>query len=179
MEPHGTCTGGDQYSSFWVGLDGYSSSTVEQTGTEVDCIGTRAHYEAWYEMYPAFPVYFRNRVRPGDRFAASVTARGRGRYTLILADISRGWRRTVSALLTGAADSSAEVIAEAPSSGLGVLPLADFGTARFSGARADGAAVGRLSPVRIIMVNEAGQAKDKVSPLRRGRNFTATWLRSG
>ena len=35
----GSCSGGDQYAAFWVGLDGYSSSSVEQTGSEVDCIG--------------------------------------------------------------------------------------------------------------------------------------------
>ena len=36
-----------QYAAFWVGLDGYSSSTVEQTGSEVDCAGRTAEYYAW------------------------------------------------------------------------------------------------------------------------------------
>ena len=162
MQPRGTCTRGARYSSFWVGLDGFQSNTVEQTGTEVDCIGSRAQYYSWHEMYPAFPVYFRNPVRPGDRFTASVTSRGGGRYTLALADISRGWRHAIQATLTGAANSSAEVIAEAPSSSIGVLPLADFGTVRFS-ARADGSALGTFNPVQIIMVNQTGLAKDAVS----------------
>src|ERR1700758_2409666 len=35
------------YSSFWVGIDGYSSSTVEQTGTDSDCSGSSARYDAW------------------------------------------------------------------------------------------------------------------------------------
>ena len=26
-----------QYASFWVGIDGYSSNTVEQVGTDSDC----------------------------------------------------------------------------------------------------------------------------------------------
>ena len=51
-QPTGTCSRGDQYAAFWVGLDGYSSSTVEQTGSEVDCVGRTAEYYAWYEMYP-------------------------------------------------------------------------------------------------------------------------------
>ena len=38
-EPTGTCSGSAKYSSFWVGLDGYNSSSVEQTGSEVDCSG--------------------------------------------------------------------------------------------------------------------------------------------
>ena len=29
----------DQYAAFWVGLDGYSSDSVEQTGTDSDCDG--------------------------------------------------------------------------------------------------------------------------------------------
>src|ERR1700719_1590892 len=28
------------YSSFWVGIDGWTSSTVEQTGTDSDCNGS-------------------------------------------------------------------------------------------------------------------------------------------
>src|SRR5947209_8132214 len=34
-EPTGHCSSGSQYSSFWVGLDGYNSGSVEQTGSEV------------------------------------------------------------------------------------------------------------------------------------------------
>ena len=51
-QPAGICSRGDQYAAFWVGLDGYTSSTVEQTGSEVDCVGRTAQYYAWYEMYP-------------------------------------------------------------------------------------------------------------------------------
>src|ERR1700678_2931249 len=41
-QPAGTCSSGDTYAAFWIGIDGYSSSTVEQTGTELDCIGKTA-----------------------------------------------------------------------------------------------------------------------------------------
>ena len=41
------------YSSVWVGIDGYSSSTVEQLGTEQDTTRSGAtRYYAWWEMYP-------------------------------------------------------------------------------------------------------------------------------
>src|ERR1700761_1678583 len=50
-EPAGTCTSGDQWSSFWVGLDGYNSNSVEQTGSDVDCSGATPTYYAWYEIY--------------------------------------------------------------------------------------------------------------------------------
>ena len=44
------------YSAFWVGIDGFSSSTVEQTGTISQIQGTTATYYAWYEFYPS-PMY--------------------------------------------------------------------------------------------------------------------------
>jgi hypothetical protein len=38
--PSVSCNNGTTYSSFWVGLDGYNSNSVEQTGTESDCSGS-------------------------------------------------------------------------------------------------------------------------------------------
>ncbi len=178
-EPTGTCTSsGDQYSSFWVGLDGYSSGSVEQTGTDVDCAGRTAEYYGWYEMYPAYPVNFPNTVRPGDHLRASVTFSGSTTYTLILKDSTQGWTQTVVKNQSGLARSSAEVIVEAPSSSSGVLPLADFGKVSLSGSIANGAALGTLKPTEIIMVDSSGQDKDSVSSLSGNENFGATWLRS-
>jgi hypothetical protein len=178
VEPTGTCSSGSQYSSFWVGLDGYNSNSVEQTGSEVDCSGGTPQYYSWYEMYPAYPVNFSNPVRPGDHFTGSVTFNGGSSYTLVLSDTTRGWSHTVSASLSGAANSSAEVIAEAPSSASGVLPLTDFGTVNFSGATVNGSAIGSFSPAEIVMVDSSGRDKDTVSSLSGGENFSATWQRS-
>jgi Peptidase A4 family len=177
-EPTGTCSGSAKYSSFWVGLDGYNSSTVEQTGSEVDCSGRTAEYYSWYEMYPAFPVNFSNTVRPGDQFTGSVTFNGGSSYTLVLTDHTQGWSHTVSASLSGAANSSAEVIAEAPSSTSGVLPLAHFSPVTFTGATANGSNIGTFNPTQIIMVDNSGRQKDSVSSLSGGNSFTVTWLRS-
>jgi Peptidase A4 family len=180
VEPTGTCSSGDQYSSFWVGLDGFNSDTVEQTGSEVDCDGRTVEYYSWYEMYPAFPVNFTNTVRPGDHFHGSVTFNGGSSYTLVLQDTTRGWSHTVHASLSGAANSSAEVIAEAPcctASG-GILPLAHFSPITFSSATVDGSTIGSFSPDEIVMVDSSGLAKDAVSALSGGNSFTVTWLRS-
>ena len=179
-EPTGTCRSGDQYSSFWVGLDGYSSNSVEQTGSEVNCAGRTVEYYSWYEMYPANPVNFSNTVKPGDQFTGSVTFTGGSSYTLKLADTTQGWSHTVTKTLSGAARSSAEVIAEAPcctSSG-GILPLANFGKVSFSGATANGATLSSFSPEGINMVSANGAAEDSVSALS-GGSFSATWLSSG
>jgi hypothetical protein len=181
VEPTGKCSSGAQYSSFWVGLDGYNSSSVEQTGSEVDCSGSTPQYYSWYEMYPAYPVNFTNTVRPGDHFTGSVTYAGSNTFTLKLADTTQGWSHTVSKKLSGAARSSAEVIAEAPcctSSG-GILPLADFGTVNFTGAKANGSSIGNFSPVGINMVSANGTPEDRISALSSGQNFSATWLSSG
>lgn len=180
-EPKGHCSGsGRKYSAFWVGIDGANSGTVEQTGSEVDCVGSRAKYFAWYEMFPAFPVNFSNRVRPGDHFSASVThKRGGSKYVLVITDHTQHWSHTVHKSLRGAKNSSAEIIAEAPSTGGGrVLPLTDFGTMRFSNAKANGSKISRSKAFRIVMVNGAGRPKDAVSPLSHGENFTVKWKHS-
>lgn len=151
-EPSGQCGQGDQYSAFWVGLDGYSDSTVEQTGSEVDCSGSTPEYSARYEMYPAAPVYVTNPVEPGDEFSGSVTYEN-SKFQITLADSTQGWSQTVSQSLPTAERSSAEVVAEAPcctASG-GVLPLTDFGTARFTSAMVNGAGLCDASPEEIIM----------------------------
>jgi len=180
-QPAGTCSRGDQYAAFWVGLDGYTSSSVEQTGSEVDCVGRTAEYYAWYEMYPGPSENYSNTVRAGDHFNATVTYTGNNSFSLHIADTTRGWSHTTTASLAGAARSSAEVIAEAPcctASG-GILPLTNFGTVNIAGSTANGAALGNAGGVtQIVMIDSAGRDKDSVSSLSGGENFSATWLRS-
>jgi len=179
-EPTATCTSrrSHQYSSFWVGLDGYSSNSVEQTGTDADCSGRTAQYYGWYEMYPAYPVNFSNTVRPGDSLSASVTFSGTETYTLVLKDSTQGWTQTITQNETGLARSSAEVITEAPSSNTGVLPLADFGTVTYSVSAANGTSLGTQNPTGIVMINNSGQDKDSTSAINGSGGFSNTWLRS-
>jgi len=180
VQPAGSCTSATRYSSFWVGLDGFSSGTVEQTGTDTDCAGGRPRYYGWYEMYPAGSVDYSNPVSAGDTINASVTYQGSNSFRLVLSDVTKGWTQTTTKSLAGAARSSAEVIIEAPcctASG-GILPLANFGTAHISNSLVNGSAIGNTSPQEIIMVNSSGQDKDTVSSLSSGKNFSATWVRA-
>src|SRR5690348_5467375 len=149
VQPTAHCTASRTFSSFWVGLDGYNSNTVEQTGSEADCSSGHAKYSGWYEMYPAFPVNFSNPVHPGDHFTGSVTFTGSGHYTLVLKDTTKGWSHTIKKTLASATNASAEVIAEAPSSSSGILPLTNFGTVHFSNALVDGTAIGSAGGVKI------------------------------
>ncbi len=178
-EPTGTCsTRKSSYSSFWVGLDGFNSSSVEQTGTDVDCSRLTPRYYGWYEMYPAFPVNFSNPVKPGDHLSASVTFSGSQTFTLVLHDATRGWTQTITKNQSGLARSSAEVITEAPSSTSGVLPLADFGKVNYSVSAANGTSLGSRHPTEIIMVDNHGAPKDSTSAISSTGAFSNTWIRS-
>lgn len=170
-QPAGRCTGGNQYSAFWVGLDGYSSSTVEQTGSEVDCAGRTPRYYAWYEIYPGASVTFTNPVSPGDQFSGSVTYQGSSKFLLVLKDNTKGWTQTIKATLAGAALSSAEVIAEAPccTARGGVLPLTNFGTVSFTSAAANAKSMATFNPVEIIMPGTS------VSSMTSAGNFTVSY----
>ncbi len=73
-QPTASCSSGQTaYSSFWVGIDGDTTNTVEQTGTDADCSSGTPTYYAWYEMYPKFPVNLSPSsypVLPGDGITA-------------------------------------------------------------------------------------------------------------
>ena len=172
-QPTASCTSQTTYSSFWVGLDGDGSNTVEQTGTSADCSGGVPKYYAWYEMYPKFPVNLSLAVQPGDSMSASVTTDGRGKFTLHIQDNSSGDYVTTQTLKR-ARLASAEVIAEAPSGSGGVLPLTNFGTASFSAATVNGQAIGSFNPDRIDMVAN-GVTKATTSALSGGTAFSVAW----
>jgi hypothetical protein len=172
-QPAVKCSSGDQYSAFWVGLDGYSSSTVEQTGIEADCDGRTAEYSAWYEMYPAYPVTYTNVVKPGDTIVASVTFSGTETYTLTVQDTTEGWTKTTVKEASGLARSSAECVVEAPYDG-SVLPLADFGVFNFASCDVDGEPISRINPVQIQMTTSSGAPEATTSALS-GGSFSVSW----
>jgi Peptidase A4 family len=176
-QPTATCSG-TAYSSFWVGLDGDTSSTVEQTGTDADCSGSSPQYYAWYEMYPKFPVNLSQTVRPGDTMTASVTTDGRGNFTLTISNTTRGWTNTKTAKLRSAKLASAEVIAEAPSSSGGVLPLANFGTVSFTNAKANGALLTSSTPhIDPITMASGSTVKAQPGSITSGA-FSVAWKHS-
>jgi hypothetical protein len=193
--PTATCSKTpNTYSSFWVGLDGWNSTTVEQTGTDSDCDGTTPDYYAWYEFYPAASVLVSSiTVRPGDHMSASVTFNSGSSFTLSITDETTGKSFTKTGTVSGAERSSAEWIAEAPCCTRrgGILPLADFGTVDFgedftgvSGTNeaTDSTVSGVISAFgstvnEAIMVNGSTGADESVpSALSSdGTSFSATW----
>lgn len=182
------------YSSFWVGIDGWTSTTVEQTGTDSDCDGSTPSYYAWYEFYPAASVLISSvPVSPGNHISATVTWTSGSSFTVTLTNETTGKSYSKSGTVRNAKRTSAEWIAEAPCctrSG-GILPLSDFGTVDFgedytgvSGTNgADSTSVSGVisafgsNVFESIMVNGSTGADESVpSGLSSdGSSFTATW----
>ena len=175
-QPTASCTSATTYSSFWVGLDGDGSSTVEQTGTSADCSGGTPRYYAWYEMYPKYPVNLSIAIHAGDTIVGTVTVTGNGRYTLHIHDNTTGGDFSTTQKGHGS-NYSAEAIAEAPSSRSGVLPLTSFGTVNFSGTLVNGQPIGNFNPDRIDMVS-GSTLKAQTSALSGGTSFSVAWKHS-
>jgi Peptidase A4 family len=177
VQPAVTCTSTTAYSAYWVGLDGYSNSALEQTGTEADCISGRATYGAWWEVLPASESpYSGVTVKAGDSFTASVVDNGNGTFTMNLTDSTEGWSKsTTHAGSSGYQDSSAEVIAEAPEVGSGIAKLANFGTVNFTGATAGGASLGSTSPNEITMIATSGSTVRAQPGAISGGSFSDVW----
>ncbi|HKB95093.1 MAG TPA: G1 family glutamic endopeptidase [Gaiellaceae bacterium] len=140
VQPAVTCpAGAATYSAFWVGLGGFTggSGGLEQIGTESDCRFGRPAYSAWYEFLPAPSSPIDMTISAGDTMAAEVSLDG-AVITLTLTDVTTGETFSTQAAPDLLDVSSAEWIAEAPSqcgrTGCVSLPLANFGTAQFSGS---------------------------------------------
>ncbi|MFI0899038.1 G1 family glutamic endopeptidase [Streptomyces sp. NPDC020983] len=172
-EANATCNSTDDLYAPWVGIDGYGSSTVEQTGVATDCSSGRPVHQAWYEMYPANPVYLSVSSYPvsaGDHITALVTYAGSNNYTLKLTDSTRGWTYSTTKSLS-ARRVSAEVIIESPT---GAYP--NFGTLNFTSATVNGSSLGSFGPVALDPSNGAYEARTGALGSG-GTSFSETYLR--
>jgi hypothetical protein len=197
VQPAVTCPGKPkQYTSNWVGLDGFNDQTVEQDGTFAFCGGpgsTTPKYVAWYEMYPAGSVEVFH-VKPGDVMHASVEYAG-GKFTLTITDTTSGKTATDVASCSSCARASAEWIIERPAgcnaafTKCFLFALADFGTTTMSsdvastgGPWRSVAAYKNNYPIYMIQPLKSGGfvSLDTVGPVDTSTNsFTAVWDRSG
>ena len=189
------------YSSFWVGIDGFSSNTVEQIGTDSDCESlsgksNTATYYAWFEFYPqyAYVIQFSRGIKVGDVITAEVKYAGQGsgrgrqgsgpQFTVTITDVTQNESYTTTSAVRGAQQTSAEWIAEAPCCGSGntVLPLADFGSVAFSSGNATTAQNTKGGPIgsfganvqEITMVGESNSTLVKAQPSSASLSSTAT-----
>jgi peptidase A4-like protein len=143
-EPAATCSSTNDLYAPWVGIDGYGSSTVEQTGVQTDCSSGSPVDSMWYELYPANPVYPSTSTYPvvaGNVIHASAVYTG-SKFTLMLQNVSKGWTYTVTKAVRSAKRVSAEVIIESPTAA-----YPNFGTVNFSSATVNGTTLGSFNPV--------------------------------
>ena len=161
--------------SFWSGLDGWTSSSVEQIGLDAVCAsGGKIEYNPWVEMYPANSIYFTETVKAGDEMTSSVTTNGSGGFTLVLADPTQGWTKTYTKTLTSAALSSAEVIVEAIGS-QDIPPCPDFGSIAFTDVTTNGQSFADEGSVQTTNLERSGTLLTQDGALS-GSSFGVTWL---
>lgn len=122
------------FSSEWVGIDGWSSNTVEQIGTDADCLGSTPFYWVWYEFYPYGSVVIRDvSIAAGDEFAAVVNYDGNNYYTVALKNETTGQSFSKKVYFDGADGSgppqrnSAEWIMEMDGNKLSDFGIDPFG----------------------------------------------------
>jgi hypothetical protein len=186
IQPSADPSAGDGDSAFWVGLGGDGQSgALEQVGTQADVTNGQTAYYAWYELVPSAPVKLDLAIKPGDHISSSVAVSGTN-VTVSLSDLNSGQSYTNTLQMSSPDTSSAEWIAEAPSSVDGQgdatpLPLADFGTVNFSGAAAtaDGH-TGTISDPswtsQPVALSESSSATAQPSSLSSdGASFSVAW----
>jgi hypothetical protein len=180
-EPSVSCTSRqEQLAAFWVGIDGFTSGSVEQDGTLAECYHRSAFYFSWWEMYPTNAIQVvGSSVAPGDSISASVVRSGSS-YTLKVTDSTHSANSfTTTQSCSSCANSSAEWIAEAPSGSGGVLPLANFHSWTLSGATVNSGVISSFTDDEITMINSSGQVKAQPGSLNgSGNGFSVTWVRS-
>jgi peptidase A4-like protein len=170
--------------AFWVGIDGYTSSSVEQDGTLIECYFGTLYQYTWWEMYPTNDVQtVGSTLAPGDSITASVVRSGDS-YTLAVTDSTHPANSfSTTQTCSDCANSNAEWIAEAPSGEFGVYPLDDFGSWTASNATAtEGSTSGTISSFtddEITMTDSLGEVKAQPSALNAsGNGFSVAWERS-
>jgi hypothetical protein len=187
-QPKATCGSGQSLAAFWTGIDGLTANdpTVEQDGTLIECSKGKPTYFSWWEMFPSNDIQtVSTAVRPGDHITSSVTRSGT-KYTLKLTDSTHPGASFSTIQSCGAGtcvDTSAEWIAEAPSTTTGVLPLTKFGSWTLTGATVTaGSKSGTIKTFpheKITMENNSGQVKAQTGALNSaGNQFKVTWKRS-
>ncbi len=173
------------YSSFWVGMDGFSNGTVEQIGMEADYFLGQPYYYGWFQLYPLGGQNFTMDILPGDVMEAQVRYDANDQFLLSLSNLTTGEMHSFTVSYPQASRATAEWVAEAPYY-QGILPLADFGTVQFMNLKATiknqtqtNIASGALQDAAIIMADDANTIKavpSGYSPT--DSSFTITWLSS-
>jgi Peptidase A4 family len=200
-EPSITCGSATQETAFWVGFDGYTTSTIEQAGSIAECLAGTAYNFIWYAMYPtSVYVIVGPAFASGDTIVAVVTAGGGTAYRLsatasVLTTLPGipPFYNVVSSFnnsqtCSNCADGSAEWVAQAPgtSSG-GQYPLAPFspwtvsnaGVANYPITGTDGpVGISSFPDTQVTMAKGSAVLAQPGALNGSGTGFTVTWMQS-
>jgi hypothetical protein len=183
-------------SSEWVGIDGWSSNTVEQIGTDADCNGKSPFYYVWYEFYPLNTVVISDvSIAAGDKFSASVVYEGNNEYLVSITNDTTGQSFSKEVEFKGALGSgqpprnSAEWIEEMDGNELSDFGVDSFGEfyTEVSGGTDSAVSSAVSGPIKdfgsavqesITTKNGAKGSKDTAVPsalASDGASFKVTW----
>ena len=159
---------GSYSGSAWVGIDGDTyQNSILQTGIDftvtLKSSGALSYsYACWYEWYPNYAIDFTGiSLTSGDSITASVHSTSSTTGTATIINHSTGQTVTTSVSSTAAlGGQNAEWIVEDYSSGGRLVPFANFGTVKFTGASAGdsaGATLGTNGATIIEIKDKTGQ----------------------
>ena len=121
----------------WVGIDGFNTDSILQTGIQWEVEDSEVQFSAWHEWYPADSVNFPAlAMSPGDEITVTVVASSSTSGTATVENTSTG--KSVSKAISGQAlaGQNAEWIVEDFEEGSSLVPFANFGTITFTGCSA-------------------------------------------
>ncbi len=174
-DPSSTTIGAE---ATWVGIGGVTSHDLIQAGTQTSVSGRSVRFEAWIEMLPDAQQIVPLTIAPGDSITVTITQRQGSEWSISMKDNTSG--RDYSTTVTYAStNSSAEWVEEAPSGGRRIIPLNDFGSVSFTGAKATvngkSVTIAQAGGRALTMINAARQPLAQPSPLGSdGSSFTVT-----
>jgi len=170
-------------SAIWDGIAG--KTQLAQIGTESNCRGGFAQYDAVWEVIPftSSKRVIHQKVSPGDAMTATVTyVPSSGTFQLTLEDYGK-WTSTIPtpALADPSERTHGECIVEAPrldvpKTGVkGIWPLTDFGSVAID-CKVNGLPVAN-GPQDIKNIMVGNNQKARTNPLQTdGEIFTVDWL---
>jgi hypothetical protein len=152
--PKVTITSGNRYAADWVGIGGYSTGDLIQSGTSEESLGGHANYYAWTEILPAPEVRISGfAVHPGDSMTVDVNQLSAGSWRITVTNHTTGqvFTKNLNYVSTHA---SAEWIHEAPTVGGGQSQLASTTNANYDHDTVNGSKVigsaGTLHEIQLV-----------------------------
>jgi hypothetical protein len=131
-------TSGNRYAADWVGIGGYSTGDLIQSGTAEESVSGHANYYAWTEILPAPEVKISGfAVHPGDSMTVDVNQVSVGSWTITVTNHTTG-KVFAKNLNYASTHASAEWIHEAPTVGGSQARLATTNNLKFDNGSVNG-----------------------------------------